>query len=164
MKKNILLSLIMILIIVAVAGCGGPKTERPAPASFDTKKISGELTYEIKDNKLMLKSDANLRDGTIMRFSVESVLGKQLVFEDVTKNGDNLAVQFDLSQISDESVYCFLTAAPTLYGKQPQEVTDAYGKKFENLYSDNEQTIIWTNSEGVIAIFSTGEINLKDAE
>jgi hypothetical protein len=166
MKKNILRSLTIVLITaIILSGCGGaPSTLRPP--SYSQIKVSGELEYsmlsleEPGNARIALSATANVMDGTIMRFSIESVMGKQLAYKDVIKNGDNLAAEFDLAGISEESVYGFLTAHPSLYGNQPKEVTEAYGKKFENLYSDNEQNIIW-NNQGVILIFSTGQISLK---
>lgn len=164
MKKNILLSLTIVFIIaVTLSGCGGSvNTQRPTPLpDAKTYTISGELTASpIENGKITLRANTNLMDGTLVRFSIESVLGEQLKHEDIIKEGDNLVAEFDISGISQESVYCFLTSTPNLYGDQSKEVFDAYGKNFENLYSDNENNIIW-NNKGVILIFSTGEISLK---
>lgn len=145
------------MLFISACACGTPSSGRPKSEGANEVYIQGQLTYETSGGEIILKGTTDLMDGAIVHMSIQSTLGESLGSVDIVKQGDNLVAKFPLP--SGTTIYGFMTCAPNLYGAQSKEVYEAYGKKFENLYSSQENAIIW-NQDGVIAIFSTGEIKL----
>ena len=158
LKRKAVIAIFLILTIIITTGCAATSTARPQPDSADaTVYVSGEVEYVLEGTTLTLHATTDLLDGAIVRLSIESSLGETLAYTDIEKSGDNLKAQFDVGNIEDDYIYAFATCAPELYGKQPKEVTEVYGRDFQNVDSKQDGVILWGN-EGVYVVFTTGQI------
>lgn len=156
--KTVALIASILLITALATGCGAASLQKHNPAANSTAPVTmvtvtGSVELVIENNRAKLSCKTDVMDGAIFKLSITSVNGKQLASSTVTKGGDNLKADFDLTGIEEKSIYGFATCAPDINGKQPEAVQRAYGAKFELLQSD---ALLWTQDSNVL-VFSSGE-------
>lgn len=153
MKRVKLTAFLAVIVAVAIsfAGCGSASLPRPQADVSKIVDVTGSCDMKIENNKAIVECKSDMIDGTIFRLSVESPEAKQLAYKDIVKNGDNLKAEFDLTNFNETSYYGFATSAPALYGNQPDAVLNKYGKKYENIKSDQ---ILWTMDSCILVISS----------
>lgn len=158
MKKGMALVLCLVLCVTVLTGCGGSKAlEQIKPQEGkEVYTLTGECTAEVKDGKITIYLTSNLLEGTVACFSVDSYDGEELVNESYAISGETVSVSFDIpAEWEGKAVYATVTAAPSL-AKQPGEVTDVYGRYFQNIDGEN---IIWNKTENIF-IAQSGKIEL----
>jgi len=140
MKKKIALILGIILTATTLASCtGAAKVSRPSMSEGATAiTVTGNCKIEKVDEKTVrVSAECDLVDGTLVRLSVDSQLGKMLDSKVLVKGSEALIAEFEIQEDWPEIVMGNLVSAASSMGKQPSNVTDVYGKKFENLSGDN---------------------------
>lgn len=140
-------------------GCGGTaQISRPTPSEgAATFAVEGECTAELNGNVLMVKGSTNLMDGTNGVVSVLASNGESLAEQKVTQQSGEISVEFPVEDDWTDIVYGFITFDTQQGDKQPSEVTDAYGKKFQNLTGDS---VIW-NTKGISVVFQSESVAVK---
>lgn len=158
--KAAALLITLILMVSLLAGCGGtPVMNRPSADPSKIVKVTGSCEMTIENKKATITCKTDIMDGAKIRLSVESPQGKQLVYTDIIKNGDNLKAEFDLSAFNEKSYFGFALCIPEMtgeqgsYGKQTEAVFEKYGNKFQNIDSPN---VMWTLDHAFV-LFSSGE-------
>ena len=161
MKKALLVTMILLFVVMAFAGCGGTvEIKKPAPDEGATMfEVEGNCEAVLNGDILTVSGTTNLMDGTNGTISVLNSDG--MVAEEVkfTKDGDQISHDFTVSNDWNDIVYGFITFDTQQADKQPDAVTEVYGKNFENLEGPAE-CVIW-DLKGVIAVFQSEEITIK---
>ena len=166
MKKISIVIIMCIVLPLVLAGCGGtPQITRPQPAEgAETFEIEGECEAELSGDVLKVSGSSNLMDGTNGIISVLNSDGTTAAKQKFTKEGDSVSHEFAVEDEWEGVVYGFITFDTENADKQPKEVTEVYGKKFENFTGDSSE-VMW-NAKGVMAVFRSEpvEITRADAE
>ncbi len=119
--------------------------------------MTGSCTAELVDGKLVVSGETNLMDGTNGIISVLNSDGTRIEQQKVTKEGDNLKAEFTVGEDWPDKVYGFLMFDTSKSDGQPDEVKEAYGKKFQNLTGDD---LIW-DQNGIIVVFQSEAVEIN---
>lgn len=157
--RRILSFMLIIVVLVAVAGCAAADISRPKVAAGATMvDITGDINVTIEGEDIVLNVNSNIDNGALIKFSIQTVEGLELAKQIVTKDGDSLSVKFNKSVLAGKQEFCaFASCAPTSYGKQPDSVITHYGASFEYLQGDS---VIW-DTTGVVVVYNSGVIKLN---
>lgn len=108
---------------------------------------------------MRVEGSCNLMDGTNGIVSILNANGATIDKQKFTKEGDDLTFEFNVENSWPQTVYGFISFDTQQCDRQPDEVTEAYGKRFQNLEGPN---IIW-DAKGVIAVFQSQAIDIPGA-
>lgn len=163
MKKTFGIIIVVMMCVVLLSGCGGtPALNRPQPAEgAKTFAVEGGCEAVLNGNTLTVSGTTNLMDGTNGVITVLNSNGTRAAQEKFTKQGDSISHDFVVGEEWGDVVYGFIAFDTQNADKQPAEVTDVYGKKFENL-TGSEENIIW-NTKGIIAIFQSEAVTIRES-
>jgi hypothetical protein len=159
--KTILTAAVLVAALTALTACSGGSSElaKATPiAGKDVKTITGSVTLsKTDDNMLKVDCTTDIMNGAKLRISIDSYEGTMLAYQDIEKTGDTFSATFGIQQdwASSAPIYANVVCMPKSYGKQPSEVREAYGDKFENIDGD---IIIW-NDEGNSIVITSEPIN-----
>lgn len=161
MKKIVLLAVALVTVAVLAAGCGrAAEIVKPQPSEgAKMVQVTGECTAVLADGKLTVSGTTDLMDGTNGVISVVNSDGTTAEEVKFTKGEGPIEHTFEVKDAWQDIVYGFVMFDTKESDKQPDAVTAAYGKKFENLEGAPEN-VIW-NANGVIAIFMSGEVKVR---
>jgi hypothetical protein len=156
--KAVVMIASLILVAALLAGCGSPALVRqPVPSTTTSPanpvRVAGTCEMTIEGNKAKVACKTDVMDGAVFKLSIASTTGTELAKAVIVKSGDNLNAEFDLTNITEKTIYGFATCAPEVNGKQPDTVYEKYGAKFQNIQSD---ALIWTTEVNML-VFSSGE-------
>ena len=156
--KRLAAFLSAVLIVTALAGCAGATSlPRPTPsAGAQTYSIAGSCTISQSGNVITVSGTIDVIEGTKVNVSVVAQDSRILVERTIGKTSGDISEQFTLTAEQMEGVVDmqgFICCAPSFYEKQPSEVYDKYGKKFENI-TNGLDTAVWSN-EGVVLTFAS---------
>ena len=156
--RRILSFILIIVVLVAVAGCGAVDISRPkVDAGATMVKITGDINVTIEGEDIIINVNSNLDNGALMKFSIQSIDGTEISKQIITKDADSLSVKFNKSLLAGkQEFYAFASCAPESYGKQPDSVLEHYGASFEYLEGDS---VIW-DTTGVVVVYNSGVIKL----
>ena len=108
--------------------------------------LEGKCTAEAADGKVTVYLHTNLLEGTVVRFCLDTYDGEQLASEVYTVSGETIQTSFPIeADWEGKLVYASVVAAPSI-GGQPKEVTEAYGRYFQNI---DGSCVIWDKSENI---------------
>jgi|GEM_PF-1361620 len=156
-KKKITILILIVLVSVSLVGCFGsssiePSTPKKNDASSTTyEEITGSCTVEVKGNKIIVSSDANLKDASYVSLSVTNLSGDVLGEKKLVKSGDNLKSEFTIGDDWGEEIFGFLVMTADA-NEDVTEVTNAYGTKFEKLVLN--ENVIYDGKKNIIVIRS----------
>ncbi len=164
MKKIVLTVVAVLTVALVLAGCGGTtEIKKPLPVEgAQTFKVEGSCQATMNGDVLTVSGTANLMDGTNGTISVLNSNGTRVEQVKFTKQGDSISHDFTMTDEWQGVVYGFISFDTQKADKQPQEVIDAYGNKFQNLVG-SEENVIW-NLNGVIAIFQSEAVKTGKPE
>lgn len=160
---NRILHVVLICLLTAgLAGCARqPQLTRPAPdGDSATVDVKGECSASLVDggDVLRISGTCSLIDGTNGIACVLSADGSTLDKRKFTKDSEVLSFDFNVTDQWPSVVYGFISFDTQQCDQQSREVTDLYGKKFQNLAGPN---VIW-DSKGVIAVFQSDAVEIAD--
>ena len=154
---------IAVLMIIFAAGCGSTLLTRPQPlAGVPTHLITGECEISVDGEQITVSGTTDIMDGAQIHVSVVAQNGMVIDHNIFTKNGDEISRTFTISADKYEGVKQitgYITCAPSMYGAQPQNVIDAYGKKFEQIDVETKDNI-W-NNDGIVVLFASETIDIQ---
>jgi len=159
-RKRIAAAIIVVIISLLAAGCGAAELTRPnASAEVDQIEVSGSCAIEKQDGRIIVSGTTDLMDGVILAVTLNSPTGEEFAKRVFAKSGDDISEEFTIGADTawPDAVHGFIICAPEQYGKQPDYVTQNYGKKFENLVGD---VVIW-GAEGVIVAIPSPALSLS---
>ncbi len=107
----------------------------------------------LEGNVLNVSGTTNLMDGTNGVISVAQCGRHDSSRGQVYKRGEGISHDFTVGDDWQDIVYGFITFDTQQADKQPKEVTNAYGKKFENLTGES---IIWDLKGVAVVLQSEG--------
>lgn len=148
----------LMLCIIVLAGCkSNAALAQKQPQEGDTLyQMSGKCTAEVADGKVTIYLDSNLLEGTAVKFCLDTYDGTQLASEIYSVSGGTISAAFEMDPSWEgKLVYASVVAAPSL-GRQPSEVTDAYGRYFQNMQG---ACVIWDKTENIF-LAQSGKIQL----
>ncbi len=152
----------ILLIISALAGCGSiTSLAKPMPtANAVTYPVTGSCTISKNGNVITVSGTTDIMNGTWIDISVVAQDGTVIDHIGFAKTQDEISQQFtltaeQLSGVVDMKGY--ICVAPSFYGKQPKEVFEKYGKKFENITAAAED-MVWSG-EGIMLTFASEWLN-----
>ena len=145
------------LIITVLAGCGGAAALlRPVPTPGAAEvSIDGSCTISQSGDVITVSGTIGVMNGTIIDISILAQNGMTIDHYSLAKTQDEVSWEFTVPADKLEGVVDikgYISSAPSYYGKQPTEVLEAYGKKFENI--NNTENVVW-NNEGVALVFES---------
>lgn len=156
-----IIGLIAVLLVV-LSGCscsGSRDIAKPALAEgAQAVNVKGACTAALLNGgkTLSVTGTCNLMDGTNGIISVLSAEGRQLESHKFTKEGEDLGWDFEVGKDWPGVVYGFISFDTQNCDAQPKEVTEAYGKRFQNLEGPD---VIW-DMKGVIAVFQSEAVDV----
>ena len=162
MKKMILiLTSIMVVAMLFTACSSGPvEIAKPQPSEGATMfTAEGNCEAALNGNVLTISGTANLMDGTNGIISVINADGTMAEEFKFTKESSELSHDFEVADDWQDVVYGYITFDTQQAKSQPSEVTEVYGKKFENIQGP-ESNVIW-DTKGVIVTFRSGEVKVR---
>lgn len=155
--------LMSIMAVLLLAACGEAAISRPQPkVDAVMVKVSGSCDIAVSNGIITVSGQTNIEKGALIHVSVVSQSGAVIDYQLITKDSDEIKCDFektqekygDISQITG-----YITFAPVRYGKQPEEIYNIYGEKFENIEFEKE-SVVWDN-KGIIVLFASETMALK---
>jgi len=160
MKKFCMVLLIIIALAAVLTGCarGSAEVSKPKPSEgAEMFTVEGECGAALDGNILTVSGSSNLMDGTNGVISVLNSDGIMVEEHKFTQSGESVSFDFEVQDDWTDIVYGYISFSTQQGDKQPKEVTEVYGKKFENLEGEN---IIW-DLKGVIAVFQSEAVTVR---
>jgi hypothetical protein len=165
MRKFSFKIMVLVLTLAAAAavfsGCGTVQLEKPkALEGVPTFPVTGSCEIAIKGNVINVSGETDLMDGTFINISVVAQNGMTLDSATIVKSGNSISSDFALTDKYEgvKKIKGYITCAPTLYGKQPDNVYKNYGNTFEYIETDKEN-YIW-EKDGIIILFGSDMVDL----
>lgn len=160
-KLKRMLCVLMALAVLAIAGgCARtPQLAKPsASEGADILEVTGKCSADLVDNNEVVRitGTCNLMDGTNGIVSILGANGATLDKRKFTKGPDEISFDFPVEKSWPQVVYGFISFDTQQSDRQPDEVTKAYGKKFQNLDGPD---VIW-DAKGVIAVFQSEPVEI----
>ena len=157
--KILAITICLVLAIAVFTGCSVPEITRPmVSAGAKMVTVSGSCKATIENGKIIVTAQTDIMDGTIFKLSIQTVEGKELAQQTITKQGDNLKAEFDVSVLEGEKeFYAFASCAAQAYGAQPENVLNTYGQQFELMQGED---VLW-DLAGVVAVFNSGKVSVE---
>ncbi len=160
--KRLAAVLAVILCVAALAGCGQAASLKPPTHSdgVQVTTITGSCAITKDGNVYTVSGSIDVMNGTYIDVSVVAQNGMILAHNTILKSDTPISESFTLTDEQMEGVVDvkgYICCAPSYYKKQPSEVYDAYGKKFENLTAA-DGSMIW-NNEGNVLTFASDWLN-----
>lgn len=158
-KKYISILILILVLSLTLAGCSSTsKVNKPQMEDGAVSiKITGSCYVEVDGNKVIVSSDADLMDSAIVVMSLTDKKAKILAEQQIVKFGDNLRAEFIIGEDWADEVIGFLVMTPDKSGKQSDAITLKYGKKFENVVTENP---IFSDKE-VMIVFQSELTKIK---
>jgi hypothetical protein len=156
--KRLVALLCAALAAATLAGCGAASSlPRPMPtAGAATYNIAGSCAISQEGGVITVSGTIDVIEATKVNVSIVAQDSRILAERTIDKTAGNISEQFTLTDEQMEGVVDmqgFICCAPSYYGKQPANVYDKYGKKFENITNGKETAVF--NNEGVILTFAS---------
>lgn len=156
------------LLVVACAALSGacarqPQLSKPSVEEGVTPiEVSGNCTAELVDGGEVLRvsGTCSLIDGTNGIVCVLNADGSTVDKRKFVKESEDLSFDFDVTGEWSDTVYGFISFDTQQCDRQPDEVTELYGKRFQNLEGPD---VIW-DSKGVIAVFQSEAVKLQKTQ
>lgn len=157
-KKMLAVLFTAVFVITALAGCGGVSSlARPTPdPSASLLPVTGSCAISKNGDVFTVSGTTDIMNGALIHISVVAQDGTAIHQTTITKVQNEISEQFTITaeQLKDVvDLKGYISCAPSYYGKQPNEVYDAYGKQFQNIINDTD-TAVWT-TEGVLIMFAS---------
>ena len=153
-----------LIVFGSLTACSGttglnkPVATAESGQQIQYQEVTGTVSYEQADSKLKVTATSNLTDGTIYKVAVDGCDGQAVDSKILTKGSEESPdVEFDITDAWPSDIRISLVAQPSGNGKQPSEVTDVYGKKFELMSGED---VIW-NTEGNVLVIQSDKITLN---
>ena len=146
--------IIVMMMLFLLGACGASDPSIPMPQKDDDVElinVTGNIEAVIKDGKIIVSSNCNLLKDAVMRISIDNASGKMLSSQMITKDSDEVSVEFEIKDDWSGKVYAFLVCAPKNVGEQPKSVTEVYGSKFQNI---DGESVIWDNNGKMLVLIS----------
>ncbi len=166
MQKVSFKIIVLVLAIAAAAavfsGCGTVQLEKPkALEGVTTFPVTGSCEIEVKGSVVTVSGETDIMDGAFINISVIAQNGMTIDSVTIVKSGNRITQDFALSDKYEgaSKVKGYITCAPALYGRQPDNVYKNYGDTFEYIEAD-EENYIW-GKEGIIVLFGSDMAELS---
>ncbi len=145
----------VVLVLGALVGCGESVIKKPIAGEGVTMvDVTGNCEMKVEGTTITVTGETNFIVGTIIHISIVAQNGMVIDFVKINKSEDKIKQEFQITKekYGDDitSYRAFITVAPTLYGKQAENVFLEYGEKFEKISGDH----IW-NKDGILVIFAS---------
>ena len=160
MKKRLIFLIIITLMFTLLYGCAGKTYEVVKPsqsADAQSYNITGECKATLNDNILYVTGTNNIIDNTNGVITILNSNGSVADEKKFKLENGSVEVDFEVKDDWTDTVYALIAFSTQQGDKQPRDVTDVYGKKFENMTGEN---IIW-DLKGVIAIFQSDVVEIR---
>lgn len=161
MKRRISIWLVLCAVLAAaLSGCAATGTiAKPSvEADHEAVTVSGSCEAALREGGTVLNvsGTCNLMDGTSGVISVLGADGSRLDEHRFTQAGGEISWDFAVGGDWPPVVYGFISFGTQNMDAQPGEVTEAYGRRFQNLEGPD---VIW-DTRGVIAVFQSDEVEI----
>lgn len=161
MKRRIAAWLAVAAIVVIMSGCGASGTiAKPAvEEGHEAVSVEGSCEAALSSGGTVLRvsGTCSLMDGTNGVISVLAADGTKLDEHRFTQTGGEISWDFEVGDNWPDIVYSFISFGTQNMDAQPGEVTQAYGRRFQNLEGPN---VIW-DTRGVIAVFQSEGLEIR---
>lgn len=144
------LALLMAAMMLASCGGGGALKKLEPQEGVEKVKLTGACTVERDGNILRVNLTSNLQNGAIVKFTIDDYQGKELAAKEYAVSGENIYAEFEVDDSWSGIVYGTAQCSPQT-GSQPSEVTDVYGKFFQNIDGDH---VIWNEKNNIFIVQS----------
>ena len=150
--KIFALSLALLMAAMLLASCGGGSALKKLEPQEGVEKVqlNGSCAVQVTGDTLRIDFSSNLLNGAIVKFSVDDYEGKELAAKEYSVSGEHIYAEFEIDPSWKGIVYGTVQCSPQT-GSQPTEVTELYGKFFQNI--DGEQ-IIWNEKNNIFIVQS----------
>jgi len=155
----------VLVLVMALAGCGGGAALKP-PAMKEGAvpvTVTGSCELTIDGDTITVSGEMDVPPQSLLRVSVESQSGITLDSDVIIFEGKKISREFKITEDKYGegvvSIIGHITFSPRQYGKQPEEVYEKYGTKFENIRPDGIN-VLW-NTNGNFVMFASEMVDLK---
>lgn len=161
-RRMVGIVLILMLMVILTACSCNQTVQLAKPAMEEGAKpveITGACEAELTNGgqALLVTGTSDIMNGTNGVFTVVGADGATIEEQKFKKESDDMSHEFQVGDNWPDVVYGFITFDTQQSDAQPVEVTDVYGKKFQNLEGDD---IIW-DLKGVMAVFQSEQVRLR---
>lgn len=160
MIRRVALWLSVAALMMAVTACGASGAiAKPAPEQDkETFVAEGGCEAALRDGDTVLhvSGTSNLMDGTSGVISVLGADGTKLSEHRFTQAGGEVEWDFEVADDWPGVIYSFISYGTQNMDSQPREVTDVYGRRFQNLEGPD---VIW-DLKGCIVVFQSEEVEI----
>ncbi|MGI6664746.1 MAG: hypothetical protein ACOX3W_04970 [Christensenellaceae bacterium] len=155
-KKITIISLLLVVLLL-VSACGGNATLVQVQPDEGVERIvlTGTCTATVENGEILVSLDTNLMEGTIVQFSIDDYDGTQLAAKLLSVSGAHIYTTFPIEADWEGTLYANVVAS-TNVAKQPSEVTEAYGRFFQNVTGE---PVIWDQTDNIY-VAQSGKIVL----
>lgn len=160
MKKKSFLILMICLTMLIICGCGKNSSEVLKPTQSEgaqSYNIEGDCIANLNNNILTVSGTNNVIDNTNGVITILNSNGSVADKKKFQQQNGSVTMDFDVKDDWTDSVYACIAYSTQQGDKQPREITDIYGKKFENMTGEN---VIW-DLKGVIAVFQSDAVKIR---
>lgn len=153
--KAIAVIVSIILIVGMLASCGATVIDKPTVGdNVSLVDITGFCEMKVEGTTITVTGETNFIPGTIIHISIVAQSGMEIDSVKISKSNDKIVQTFQITEdkYGDDvkSFTAFISVAPTLYGKQIDDVYTQYGEDFQRISGDH----IW-NKDGNIIVFAS---------
>ncbi len=151
--KRYIIAAYILACIMMFAGCSGNAAlaQKEPQEGSTVYQLEGKCTAQVSEDQIVIYLHSNLLEGTAVNFCIDTYDGVELVSKVYAVSGETISATFDLDPSwKGKLVYASVVAAPSV-GKQAENVTEAYGRYFQNIQGD---CVIWNKSENIFMVQS----------
>lgn len=156
LKKIVIMAVLAVICVSALVGCGKQEIlPRPqADEGVTPIEITGDITYTLNEGVLTVNCKTDIMDGATVTVTIDAIDGTNVDSKEFEGAKNEFSTEFKVTEDWPEIVYATYVCTSK---DQPDEITDAYGKKFQNITGED---VMW-NTDGCFFAVQTEKIAVK---
>jgi len=156
LKKIVITVVIAVLSIAVLAGCGKQEVlPRPAADEGVTPiEVTGEISYTLENGVLTVNCKTDIMDGAKVTVAIDAVDGTNVTSKEFEGAKNEFSTEFEVTEEWPDEVFATYVCTSK---KQPKEITEVYGKGFQNITGED---VMW-NTEGCFLAVQTEKITVR---
>lgn len=133
-RKYIFAVVLAVVTLFLITACGSSQLQQPPPDSDATViTVEGTCTVERVGDNLRVYCSSNVENGAVVKLTLDTYDGVELASKTYTKQGDDIYAEFAIEPSWKGEIFGSMTCSPI---DQPAEITEKYGKRFQNIRGD----------------------------
>lgn len=133
-RKYILAAVLAVFTLFLFTACGTAQLQQPpVDSGVEAINLEGTCTVERVGDNLRVYCSSNVENGAVVKLTLDTYDGMELASKTYTKQGDDIYAEFAIEPSWKGEIFGSMTCSPA---DQPAEITEKYGKRFQNIRGD----------------------------